>query len=139
MLHTIALRISWSFCHHPSRFHRPTKVRRHCFICRNGDSEVRKPPDMFVSHGSHGFVRVWLTCLSFLANIPPSCCNECKRSEFGNAETFPGTAWIIITRATFSPLALYGRSHCRLGGVVVSVLATGPNGCGFEPGQGDGF
>jgi hypothetical protein len=27
----------------------------------------------------------------------------------------------------------------RLGGVVVSVLATGPKGCGFEPGQGDGF
>jgi hypothetical protein len=30
-------------------------------------------------------------------------------------------------------------SHSRLGGVVVSVIATGPNGCGFEPGQGDGF
>jgi hypothetical protein len=30
------------------------------------------------------------------------------------------------------------RRHC-LGGVVVSVLATGPKGCGFEPGQGDGF
>jgi hypothetical protein len=27
----------------------------------------------------------------------------------------------------------------RLGGVVVSVLATRPKGCGFEPGQGDGF
>jgi hypothetical protein len=27
----------------------------------------------------------------------------------------------------------------RLGGVVVGVLATGPQGCGFEPGQGDGF
>jgi hypothetical protein len=27
----------------------------------------------------------------------------------------------------------------RLGGLVVSVLATGPKGCGFEPGQGDGF
>jgi hypothetical protein len=27
----------------------------------------------------------------------------------------------------------------RLGGVVVSVFATGPKGCGFEPGQGDGF
>jgi hypothetical protein len=26
-----------------------------------------------------------------------------------------------------------------LGGVVVSVLATGPKGHGFEPGQGDGF
>jgi hypothetical protein len=30
-------------------------------------------------------------------------------------------------------------SGCRLGGVVVSVLPTGPKGCGFEPGQGDGF
>jgi hypothetical protein len=29
--------------------------------------------------------------------------------------------------------------HSRLGDVVVSVLATGPKGCGFEPGQGDGF
>jgi hypothetical protein len=27
----------------------------------------------------------------------------------------------------------------RLGGVVVSVLATGPKGHGFEPDQGDGF
>jgi hypothetical protein len=27
----------------------------------------------------------------------------------------------------------------RLGGVVVSVLATGPKGCGFKPGQVDGF
>jgi hypothetical protein len=27
---------------------------------------------------------------------------------------------------------------CRLGDVV-SVLATGPKGCGFEPGQGDGL
>jgi hypothetical protein len=27
----------------------------------------------------------------------------------------------------------------RLGGVVVNVLATGPKGCGFEPGQDDGF
>jgi hypothetical protein len=28
---------------------------------------------------------------------------------------------------------------CHLGGVVVGVLATGSKGCGFEPGQGDGF
>jgi hypothetical protein len=27
----------------------------------------------------------------------------------------------------------------RLGGVVVSVLVTGPKGCGFEPGQDNGF
>jgi hypothetical protein len=27
----------------------------------------------------------------------------------------------------------------RLGGVVVSVLATGPKGCGLKPGQGDRF
>jgi hypothetical protein len=31
------------------------------------------------------------------------------------------------------------QSDSRLGGVVVSVLATGPKGHGFEPGQGDGF
>jgi hypothetical protein len=28
---------------------------------------------------------------------------------------------------------------CHLGGVMVSVLATGSKGCGFEPGQDDGF
>jgi hypothetical protein len=27
----------------------------------------------------------------------------------------------------------------NLGGVVVSVLATGPRGCGLKPGWGDGF
>jgi hypothetical protein len=37
-----------------------------------------------------------------------------------------------------APDALYPRGN-RLGGVVVSVLATGPKVCGFEPGQGDGF
>jgi hypothetical protein len=31
------------------------------------------------------------------------------------------------------------RFSSRLRGVVVSVLATGPKGCGFEPGKGDGF
>jgi hypothetical protein len=30
-------------------------------------------------------------------------------------------------------------SLCRLGGMVVYVLATGPKGCGFKPGWGDGF
>jgi hypothetical protein len=30
-------------------------------------------------------------------------------------------------------------SPCRLGGVVVSVLATEPTGRGFKPGRGDGF
>jgi hypothetical protein len=45
-----------------------------------------------------------------------------------------------------APAALYPRGKdpdthctCRLGGAVVNVLATGPKGCGFEPGQGDGF
>jgi hypothetical protein len=31
------------------------------------------------------------------------------------------------------------RFHSRLGGVVVSVLATGPKGRGFKRGRGDGF
>jgi hypothetical protein len=31
------------------------------------------------------------------------------------------------------------RDPCRLDVVVVSVLVTEPKGCGFEPGQGDGF
>jgi hypothetical protein len=30
-------------------------------------------------------------------------------------------------------------ARCRLGGVVVSVLATGPNGRGFKLGRDDGF
>jgi hypothetical protein len=30
-------------------------------------------------------------------------------------------------------------TQSRLGDVMVIVLATGPKGCGFEPGQGDGF
>jgi hypothetical protein len=29
--------------------------------------------------------------------------------------------------------------YCHLGGVVVSVLAAGPKGYRFKPGQGDGF
>jgi hypothetical protein len=29
--------------------------------------------------------------------------------------------------------------YCHLGGVVVSVIATGPKGHGFKTGQGDGF
>jgi hypothetical protein len=35
--------------------------------------------------------------------------------------------------------ALNDDDPSRLGGVVASVLATGPKGYGFEPGQGDGF
>jgi hypothetical protein len=30
-------------------------------------------------------------------------------------------------------------AHSRLGGVVISVLTTGPKGFGFEPSQSDGF
>jgi hypothetical protein len=30
-------------------------------------------------------------------------------------------------------------AHICLGGAVVSVLATGPKGCGLKPGQGDGY
>jgi hypothetical protein len=30
-------------------------------------------------------------------------------------------------------------AKCRLGDVVVSVLASGPKGRGFKPGRGDGF
>jgi hypothetical protein len=30
-------------------------------------------------------------------------------------------------------------SSCRLGGVVVSVLVTGPKGRGFKPSRGDGY
>jgi hypothetical protein len=34
---------------------------------------------------------------------------------------------------------LIGITFSCLGGVVVSVLAIGPKGCGFKPGQGDGL
>jgi hypothetical protein len=33
----------------------------------------------------------------------------------------------------------YYIQSCRLGGIVVSVPATGPKGCGFEPGQDNGI
>jgi hypothetical protein len=40
---------------------------------------------------------------------------------------------------SFLPITLYLSHICHLGGVVVSVLATGPKGCGFEHSQGNGF
>jgi hypothetical protein len=51
-------------------------------------------------------------------------------------------AYIAQTKTVFSSgntslLTVSVQSH--LGVVVVSMLATGPRGCGFEPGQGDGF
>jgi hypothetical protein len=36
-------------------------------------------------------------------------------------------------------LAVTMQLYCRLSGIVVSVLATGPEGWGFKPGRGDGF
>jgi hypothetical protein len=51
------------------------------------------------------------------------------------------TAFQFRIRGRLAASSLYGifPSICRLGGVVVSVLATESKGCGFEPGQGDGF
>jgi hypothetical protein len=43
---------------------------------------------------------------------------------------------LLKQRHTQNSLVL---SVSRLGGVVFSVLATGPKGSGFKPGQGDGF
>jgi hypothetical protein len=53
------------------------------------------------------------------------------KEEFrsGNSVVNPG-CWRVVMN--------YG-GRSRLGGVVVSVLANGRKGCGFEPGQGDGF
>jgi hypothetical protein len=45
----------------------------------------------------------------------------------------------IIRKVTSSRVRRTKHVVCRLGGVVVSVLDTGPKVCGFEPGQGDGF
>jgi hypothetical protein len=41
-------------------------------------------------------------------------------------------AWTLAFLRGFCQLS-------RLGGVMVSILATGPKGCVFEPSQGDGF
>jgi hypothetical protein len=38
---------------------------------------------------------------------------------------------------SFNSVLTFVTSH--LGGAVVSVFSTGPKGCGFEPGRGDGF
>jgi hypothetical protein len=51
---------------------------------------------------------------------------------------------IFMAYSTTLPLGLNGTMNyngfgSRHGGVVVSVLATGPKVCGFEPGQRDGF
>jgi hypothetical protein len=46
------------------------------------------------------------------------------------------TAWKTYVCRRKHTFKLY---LCRLGGVVVSVLATGPKGCGLKTGQGDGF
>jgi hypothetical protein len=45
-------------------------------------------------------------------------------------------SWLILFSET---IAVYSGIVSRPGGVVVSVLATGPKGCRFKPGQGDGF
>jgi hypothetical protein len=62
---------------------------------------------------------------------------------------FPGPSVNMIPHSTWavdpeqvhrhSPPHKPEQKISRLGGVVVSVLATGPKGCGFEPGQDDGF
>jgi hypothetical protein len=54
--------------------------------------------------------------------------NKNGKHEFGTE--FYVNRWILDNIIDF---------ESRLGGVMVSVLATGPKVCGFEPGQGDGF
>jgi hypothetical protein len=55
-------------------------------------------------------------------------------SSVGSAHGYgAGSPCFLILFNTMSIMA------CRLGGVVVSVVATGPKGCGFEPSQGDVF
>jgi hypothetical protein len=52
-----------------------------------------------------------------------------------NQEFFP----VNVISPWFSLLIYHWVDERRLGGVVASVLATELKGCGFEPGQGDGF
>jgi hypothetical protein len=39
----------------------------------------------------------------------------------------------------FQKVTTLKHSPCRIGGTVVTVLATGPKVCGFKPGLGNGF
>jgi hypothetical protein len=62
--------------------------------------------------------------LTYLKIRSKSCCPRILENvKRGSAEAFKS----------------YEHVRTRLGGVVVSVLATGPKGCGSKPGQGDGF
>jgi hypothetical protein len=45
----------------------------------------------------------------------------------------------ILIWMTLQTLPLFTLVTSRLGDVVVTLLATGPKGCGSEPNQGDGF
>jgi len=62
------------------------------------------------------------------------CCDSGDLCNSVDIATPP--AWVSSTRSDVSAVI---PSPSRLGGVVVSVLATGPKGCGFETGQDDGF
>jgi hypothetical protein len=59
------------------------------------------------------------------------------------ADLYNACLFVTLGEAVISLRTDY--MHCdvcqqgRLGGVVVSVLASGPKGCGFEPGLWDGF
>jgi hypothetical protein len=56
-----------------------------------------------------------------------SCTSHGSRAVRGDVLNAPHTATVAVSDVS------------RLGGVVVSVLATGPKGSGFKPGRGDGF
>jgi hypothetical protein len=57
-------------------------------------------------------------------------CQLLYKTGFGLQKVGAGIAQSVVS--------YYGLDG-RVGGVVVSVLATGPKSCGFEPGQGDGL
>jgi hypothetical protein len=57
-----------------------------------------------------------------------------RKWSWHNLRYYPGICLEGLRKTTRNLVQI---SH--VGGVVVTVLATGPKGCGFKPGQGDGF
>jgi hypothetical protein len=117
-----------------------------------------------LSYSTHGTWHVWLVCVKFPDRAEPSNSQnrlwidalvllECRVAVWADVSLCGH--WARQTRA-WSVCGVLRLSHAltakrqptetiavclcrRFGGVVFSVLASGPKGCGFEPGQGDGF
>jgi hypothetical protein len=71
-----------------------------------------------------------------------SSCLESQWQSLTSSDIISGLNGIGVDPFHFIYIYIYddfmGSAGC-LSGVVVNVLATGPKGCAFKPGQGDGF